>query len=183
VVALASRSRRHGSRAPARSAAILALVFPCILPAAASGATCAIEHARYALRQTPGYTADFASRTPTPDWPADVLFVIHSAHTGKTYVFLPYSGNGAGVTTHLASVTDPAHPPGPDGPPSARPLGDMDYVAADEAYVFDQRFWAHAGAAAPAHLLIQDLQAALWYRTDPRETVPVAFFDLVGCTP
>jgi hypothetical protein len=159
---------------------IMALAFAALL--AGPPQACALERADYVLRGSDGVTARFDTRAPTPDWPTDVTFSIHSAKTGATITFLPYSGNGQGVTGHLASVQDPAAPPGPDTV-QGRPTGDLDYLAADATYRFDQGFIARAGRPAPAHLFLPGLQAALWYRRDDaqREGVPMAFFDLAGC--
>jgi hypothetical protein len=143
-------------------------------------AACPLDGAVYQLRGEPGVTARFEERTPSPDWVAKVSLSIHSAKTGATYFLLPYSGNGQGITTHFASVMDPNKPPDPDSP-KGRPIGDLDYLAADQSYRFDQTFHAETGAHAPVHLLIPGLQKALWYRADKREGVPMAFFDLVGC--
>jgi hypothetical protein len=141
---------------------------------------CPVGEAVYQLRGEPGVTARFEPRTPSSDWVAQVSLSIHSVKTGATYFLLPYSGNGQGVTTHLASVVDPDQPPDPDSA-KGRPIGDLDYLAADQSYRFDQSFHAETGMRAPAHLLIPGLQEALWYRADKREGVPMAFFDLVRC--
>jgi hypothetical protein len=150
------------------------------LTAVAVSASCPLEHSTYRLRDGPQITARFVRRAPTPGWPADVQLEIRSAKTGGVYVLLPYAGNGQGVITHLASVTDPAHPPAPDAA-RTRPIGDLDYMAADAGYRFDQGFRATAGAHAPAHILVPGLQEALWYRATKREGVPLAYFDLDGC--
>lgn len=148
--------------------------------AAAVLGACPLDRAVYQLRDDPGMTARFEARTPSRDWPAKVGFSIHSSKTGATYVFVPYAGNGRGVTTHLASVEDLDHPPDPDSA-KGRPLGDLDYLAADPSYRFDQGFYAETAKVAPAHLLIPGMQGALWYGAAKREEVPLAFFDLVGC--
>ena len=149
---------------------------------ASSPPQCPVERATYALRGASEITAKFKPRRPTKDWPADVFFVIHSDKSGVDYGFLPYSGNGQGIRTHLASVQDALSPHASDKA-NARPLGDLDYLAASVAYEFDQAFDPHIGARAPEHLLIPGLQEALWYRPDPekREGVPMAFFDLARC--
>lgn len=159
---------------------IVALAFATVL--AGPPPACAVERAGYVLRGSDGVTARFDRRTPTPDWPADVTFTIHSAKTGVTIAFLPFSGNGQGVTGHLASVRDPVAPASPEIAED-RPVGDLDYLAADATYRFDQGFIARAGQPAPDHLFLQGLQAALWYRRDHalREGVPMAFFDLAVC--
>lgn len=153
-----------------------------VLAAAVSGSApaCPLEKAVYGLRDAPAITARFEPRTPTPDWPADVQMLLRAK--AGTYVFLPYSGNGQGVATHLASVNDPAHPPGPDEA-KGRPLGDLDYLVADATYRFDQSFRPKRGAVAPAHLFLPGLQNALWYQASEghREGAPMAFFDLKAC--
>ncbi len=108
---------------------------------------------------------------------------MRSAKTGRTYVFLPYPSAGQGISTHFASVESAERPPDPDSA-TGRPIGDLDYLAADRSYAFDQGFSASSGQGAPAHLLLPGLQAALWYRVgnDEREGVPLAFFDLAGCS-
>jgi hypothetical protein len=143
-------------------------------------ATCPLDGALYQLRGAPGVTARFEARTPSADWVAKFGLSIRSAKTGATYFLLPYSGNGQGITTHFASVMDLNAPPDPDSA-KGRPIGDLDYLAVDQSYRFDQSFHAETGKHAPAHILIPELQEALWYRADKREGVPMAFFDLVGC--
>jgi hypothetical protein len=145
-------------------------------------AACPLDHARYTLRGEPSVTLSVHLRTPTHDWPTDVVISIHSATTGATYSFLPYRGNGQGITTHLASTDDPSNPPGHNSA-RGRPLGDLDYLVADASYRFDQGFEPHPEAPAPRHLLMPGLQEAFWYRPPDgrREGVPIAFFDLTGC--
>jgi len=149
-------------------------------------ASCPLEQARYVLRNAPGFTAAFRPVAVSADWPAGVALVVRSEASGRAYDFLPYQGNGVGVPGHLASTRDVTKanwtPPGPDDG-KARPLGDLDYMVLDATYDVGSEPALRRGAPAPAHLLIPDLQHALWYRTPPdaRESAPTAFFDLADC--
>lgn len=158
----------------------MAMVIALAAAMASLSGSCRVEQSIYELRGAPQVMARFEPQAPTAGWAANVRLTIHSAKTGATYFFLPYSGNGQGIRTHFASVEDPSKPPDPDSA-RGRPLGDLDYLAADRSYRFDQSFSARSGEQAPAHLLIPGLQEALWYRADKREGVPLAFFDLAGC--
>ena len=148
--------------------------------------SCALERAHYVLRGAPGFTAAFRPVAVSRDWPAGVALEIRSAQSGRAYDFLPYQGNGAGTLGHLAStdaVTRPGWtPPGPDDG-KVRPLGDLDYMLFDTGYGEQSKHSLRQGGAAPEHLLIPELQHALWYRTpsDARESAPTAFFDLIDC--
>lgn len=148
--------------------------------------SCPLEQAHYVLRGAPGFTAAFQPMAVSDVWPAGVALVVRSKASGRTYDFLPYRGNGVGTLGHLAStqdVTQPGwSPPGPDDG-KARPLGDLDYMVLDATYDVRSEHVLKRGSTAPAHLLIPELQHALWYRTpsDARESAPTAFFDLVDC--
>ncbi|HEY1708555.1 MAG TPA: hypothetical protein VGG10_09850 [Rhizomicrobium sp.] len=142
---------------------------------------CPLELARYVLRDYPGITAGFQVR-PT-DRSVDLLFFIHSTDKNTTHWFLAYSGNGQGISTHLASigvVAGSSLKP-PNAGADRRELDDLDYLAADKTYRFMQSYAAYRSAEAPEHIFIPELQHALWYQAEPREGVPVAFFDLQSC--
>lgn len=155
-----------------------------ILLAAAAALSCKVEAARYALRTAPQVTAEFHDVASGPDWPSGVAFAIHLGADGRTQWFLPWAGGTDGLQ-HLASTTEVTRPgwspPSPDGGP--RPLGDLDYIATDAAYaVLDDI--PRRGAAAPAHILLPELDDRL--RRDPsgpRTGAPTQFFDLTGCAP
>lgn len=145
---------------------------------------CKVDHARYALRTAPDITATFAPVESGRDWPSQLAFRLHLGATGRTYWFLPWNG-GTDGRQHLASTTDVASPgwtpPSPDDGP--RPIGDTDYLGMDASYaVLDSV--PKRGGRAPAHILLPNLGAALWYQPqmlDPRDTAPRQFFDLVAC--
>lgn len=166
--------------------AVLALAI--LAPSAPSAPSCPLEKARYTLRDAPGFTAGFRPVATTPDWPVDTAFFVRSAKSGATYWFLSYFGNGVGTHGHFASTRDITQPgwvpPNPDGGKD-RPLGDLDYMVLDADHRFQSEGLVRHGSPPPAHILIPDLSAALWYRTpsDRREGAPMAFFDLTGCEP
>jgi len=149
-------------------------------------ATCPLEQAHYALRDAPGVTAGFRSVERSRDWEAGLALFVRSTQPDRTWWFLPYSGNGVGTRGHLASTHDVTArgwvAPDPDSG-KERPLGDLDYLAMTADYRVIETVALRARQPAPAHLLIPDLQQALWYRTpwDARQSVPTAFFDLTGC--
>lgn len=157
-------------------------------------ASCPLEQAHYALRGAPGVTAGVRPVAKSADWPVGLAVFVRvdqvgpgaARAPGRTWWFLPYSGNGQGVRGHLASthdVTAPGWtPPDPDSG-RERPLGDLDYMMLDGDYGFLETSIPRTDRAAPAHLLIPDLQQALWYRPPEGERtgVPLAFFDLTAC--
>ncbi|KGK56462.1 hypothetical protein NC00_17970 [Xanthomonas cannabis pv. phaseoli] len=144
---------------------------------------CTAEHARYALRDDSGVQAAFQRVASGPQWPAQLAVHLLSARIGLDAWFLPWNGGSDG-SQHLASTTDVTAPgwqaPDPDGGP--RPLGDISYLGTDADYRVLSEV-PRLGSAAPAHVLLQDLREALWYRTGPaqRQAVATQFFDLVGC--
>jgi hypothetical protein len=151
-----------------------------------TAASCPLERAHYVLRDAPGVVAGFRPVERSPVWGAGLALYVRSAQPERTWWFLPYSGNGVGTRGHLASTHDVTArgwvAPGPDSV-KERPLGDLDYLAMTVDYRVLEAGALRAGQGAPAHLLIPDLQHALWYRTpsDARQSVPTAFFDLTGC--
>ncbi|MHB8286958.1 MAG: hypothetical protein ACYDD1_20090 [Caulobacteraceae bacterium] len=61
--------------------------------------------------------------------------------------------------------------------------GEVDYLVADEAYVFDEKFSPRLDSRAPAHILIPGLQELFWYGDlEHRDSVPIAFLDLKDCS-
>ena len=151
-----------------------------------TAASCPLERAHYALRDAPGVVAGFRPVARSPAWGEGLALFVRTAQPDRTWWFLPYSGNGVGTRGHLASTRDVTAPgwvaPGPDDG-RARPLGDLDYLAMTADYRVIEGGALRARQPAPAHLLIPDLQQALWYRTpsDERQSVPTAFFDLTDC--
>ncbi|WP_244220709.1 hypothetical protein [Xanthomonas vasicola] len=93
---------------------------------------CAVDNARYALRDDAGVQAEFHAVTSGRQWPAQLALRVHSSHTGLDAWFLPWNGGSDG-NQHLASSTDVTaqgwQPPDPDGGP--RPLGDVGYIGTD----------------------------------------------------
>ncbi len=154
---------------------------------AATAAACPVERAEYRLRDQPATSLRFIARDTGPDWPSGLLARIDVAGSGHRYWWLLWSGGSDG-RQHLASTRDPATPgwipPRPDDG-GARPLGDVDYIAADADYRLLERM-PKQGDAAPAHILLSDLDEALWYRRDPADAASGdravrQFFDFSGC--
>jgi hypothetical protein len=154
----------------------------------AASAQCPLERAHYALRHKANVTMDFEDVPTSRDWEAGISLHLTSGEHHRSYWFLPYSGNGQGIANHLSS----ADPPGGNNwkfPSSnwlrGHPLSfDLDYVAADASYNFDQDFSFAKNAPAPAHIFVPNLQTEFWYdRADSgvAEGMPYAFFDLVSC--
>ncbi|MEE7559737.1 hypothetical protein HH299_08520 [Xanthomonas sp. Kuri4-2] len=156
-----------------------------VLVTTLAGPACPVERADYRLRGAPGTTLHFIARD-TPGWPSNLLARLDLAATGRSYWWLPWNGGSDG-RQHLASVR-PADRPGwsPPAPDDGqgRPLGDIDYLATDADYdVLDHV--PVRGEPAPAHILLPDLDEALWYRNgaEPRDHAPRQFFDLMSCHP
>jgi len=153
------------------------------LALALAASHCAVERARYALRDDPALTARFVAVESGPAWPAQLALRLQSARSGRAYWFLPADGGSDGRQL-LASITDPTvqawQAPDPDG--GVRPLGDAEYIGTDADYTLLDRV-PQRGDEAPAHFLVPELRELLWYRTpsDQREGSARQFFDLMGC--
>jgi hypothetical protein len=143
---------------------------------------CPLEKAHYTLRGRPDVTADFRLIPRSANWPSGIALRIRTG--AAPHWFLPYGGNGQGITTHLASTENldgrAWAPPDPDTI-AHRPLGDLNYLGANAGYDFDQGFHFAPGVPAAAHLFLPRLQEAFWYRAQPHQGLPMAFFDLTGC--
>src|SRR5476649_788271 len=104
-----------------------------------SAAPCSIERAHYSLRGLPSVTATFRLIPKLLNWSSGIALSIHAGDQGRSYWFLPYSGNGQGVRMHLASTEDidaPGWAPPNLDSSDHRPLGDLDYIGADGGYNF-----------------------------------------------
>ncbi|AZR28064.1 hypothetical protein [Xanthomonas vasicola] len=66
---------------------------------------CAVENARYTLRDDAGVQAEFHAVASGPQWRAQLALRVHSSHTGLDAWFLPWNGGSDG-SQHLASSTD-----------------------------------------------------------------------------
>lgn len=148
---------------------------------------CPAEQAGYRLRDAPGVTLQFVARDTGVEWPSNLLVRIDVAGSGHRYWWLPWNGGSDG-RQHLASVRDPDGPgwvpPGMDDG-KARPLGDVDYIATDAACRVLGNV-PRQGEAAPAHILLPDLDEALWHRRNAADAasgdrVGRQFFDFSGC--
>ncbi|AYV47120.1 hypothetical protein CFHF_01175 [Caulobacter flavus] len=154
-------------------------MFAIILAAAAIA--CPVEQARYVLRDAPAVTAAFFPVEGGPDWPQRVALKVDTGQ-GR-YWFLPYDGGTSGIT-RVASTTDVQapgwKPPHPDGGP--RPLGDLEYLAADATWRLIEGAPGR-GQPAPAHIFLSELDDRLRHPPgdQPRDSVPRQFFDLAAC--
>jgi hypothetical protein len=140
---------------------------------------CPVERAHYALRHTPGVSLDVIETTASRDWPSGLAFVVRNRASGHALYFLPWNG-GTDGRQNLAHTTDVTRPdfqlPSPDGGPGR--LGDMEFVAMDEAYDVRDAVPVR-GEGAPAHILIPDLSSSGW----KEDSVVKAFFDFESCRP
>jgi hypothetical protein len=145
---------------------------------------CSVAKAHYVSMADPRWTAGFAPITKNRDWISDVAFFVRSAESRRTYWFMFDQGSARYVNLiSTFDVTRPGwHPPGPDGPASERPYGEMHYLSADADLKFslDVPFQK---TSAPTYILLPDLPEWGWYRTPPmeREGAPLAFFKLQSC--
>ena len=139
--------------------------------------TCPIERASYALRDQPGFTAEFHPVATNRDWPLGIALAVHAAKTGRTFWFLPWNG-GTDDRMHLRWV--PVAGDRLDGK-SVSP--EQEFLALDR----DDDFLSHVpamGGAAPARFVLPEFARELWYATaiDERDVMTQAFFDLASCT-
>lgn len=150
-----------------------------ILLSAAGGAPaaadCAVDGARYSLRDRPDFTATFR-REPGSASAHDLVFEVRSATTGRTFAFRINRGEGYGEATL--------------SPVRGRLAGPVElYTLNDDARFVD--YFGEPEGPAPAQLLAPKLGPALWYQADQltgaanseRERMPRAFFDRVSCGP
>ncbi|USI71455.1 hypothetical protein [Sphingomonas morindae] len=151
---------------------------------AADAARCTLAGSRYSLRHDQAVRAGFVK-----DGRADgsLRFFILSKKTGRTYWFHPeLPGSGAGPSGLLSYDTEQFTAQGVrlGGARYFDKAVDLAVIVADAHYDISSAQVFSENAMAPAHLLIPDLHAALWYDTAPnaREDIALSFFDLDGCT-
>jgi hypothetical protein len=115
--------------------------------------------------------AGFVAREPGSS--PDVFFFVRWA--ARTAWFLP---SGAGHLVSAAGVT------APDGSRSGPP-GALDVSIMDENGHPLPDIQFRKGMAAPAHILIPNLQGLLLYgwRSDSQDSLSLAFLDLESCDP
>jgi hypothetical protein len=148
---------------------------------------CDTENARYVVRDRKDITAGFARRKAQAAegaHPPELMFYVTMGAVRQTYWFEFSYSNGQEIQVHLMSVPAPGRAStmlgalgGPD-----HPLGDrlLDYLAVDQSYRFIG-LAPRPGALAPQHILVPQLRAAFWYETQPKQAMPLAFFDLARC--
>ena len=146
--------------------------------AAVSAGGCPVQDAHYLLRRHPDFSAEFHNVAASPDWPSGVALAVHSGKTGLTTWWLPWTG-GTDNLQNLASTTDVTardwRPPSPDGGP--RPMGNREYLGADEGYNVLSDL-PRRGGIAPAHMLIPNAGSSQDQAFPAKQ-----FFDLVSCSP
>lgn len=174
-----------GSRNFASRRIIVPLLAACLaaIPAVAAP-SCPVEQAHYVSMADQQWTAGFRRIGKRPGWISSVAFFVRSARTKRSYWFMFDQGSARYVNLiSTFDVEQPGwHPPGPDGPSSDRPLGEMHYLSADEQLAFSLDIPLQ-GTPAPIYILLPDLPEVMWYRTLPmeREGAPLAFFKLWSC--
>ncbi len=161
----------------------LALVLGMLAAPAWAAPRCTFEHARYAIREDPAFTAGFVPIPASAHLRGDIALFVRSSRSGRTFWFFFDGGSARYVS--LISMQDPTKPgwTSPDG--SETPTGpirhSMTYLAADKALRFSIES-PEVGHAAPDYFLLPDLAEVLWYGIpEPREGAPVGFFRLTGC--
>jgi hypothetical protein len=151
-------------------------------PGAPSGPprACHIEAAHYVLRADPSVTAQFHIVPRTEDWNWGVALEIRLGALGRTSWWLPFHGGSSDVHglrwTALRGTPEAALTSRERG-------GDLQYFAFDGTYAMIDTS-PMRGDWAPAHILLNDLRDAFWYREaagDKRYSPPRSLFDLEGC--
>ena len=150
------------------------------LLAMAATPICRVEHATYVLRSNPAVTIAVEEAPVNADWQQGVVVAIHGAGSGDISYWLPwFGGTDDGRHIRRTVLLDKTKDRGSQQR-SERGV-DLDFFALDSRYTF-LRDLPMRGSAAPAHILIPDLD--LWHGGDPlkpRDASPRAFFDLTGC--
>jgi len=140
---------------------------------------CPVEQAHYVMDGQPGVEAGFRPVGRYKGWISDVAFFVRTP--ARTDYFLFDQGSAPYVS--LISTTDVTEvgwaPPDPDG--GVRPLGGMTYYSLHADRSFYQNVIPKAGEEAPAQIFLPDLAEIMWYRGEPRQSVPHAFLTLVQC--
>lgn len=140
-----------------------------------AAADCAVDGARYRLRDGADFTATFR-REPGSRSAHHLVFEVRSATTGRTFAFRINRGEGYGEATL--------------SPVRGQLAGQVELSALNDEARFVDYFGEPEGPA-PAQLLAPKLGPALWYQVDQltgapnseRERMPRAFFDRVSCGP
>ena len=159
----------------AHISALIALIATPVCAHAAS--SCPIEHAHYALRGRPDVTADLLAIPKVDGLLTNVVLRLQFAKDGdKVWGFFD---QGSARFLNLISTTD-ATRPGWHPDDRGGPLGEMHIWFADAKYELNYNL-PTPGSAAPQHMFLPDLEEWMWYRAEPRRSVPTAYFDLISC--
>jgi hypothetical protein len=166
---------------PARHVAFLTGVLTLAPVAASADLNCTIDHARYVLRGAPEYSVGFHVIGDYDTLVSNLALFVHSGKSDRTFWF--FFDQGSARYIYLHSTTDVLapdwRPPDPDG--GDRPLGQMHYIPASADLSFSLVL-PQSGQPAPSYILLPDLPDVMWYRVrEPRESVPLAFFQLSDC--
>lgn len=141
---------------------------------------CAVGQTLYVNMSDPQFTAGFRAIPKYEGWLTALALYVHSANTDRTLWFLLDQGNSTRM--RLVSTTDIDAvgwmPPGADA--GTRPLGDLDFLAANAEFQFFYEL-PKENKDAPEYVLIPALTDVLWYANEPRERAPLAFFKLSDC--
>jgi hypothetical protein len=154
------------------------------LSSASAAPQCALEHADYVAGNSK-WAAGFRQIPRTANWLTNVAFYVQSGATKRKYWFLFDAGSGRYINMlPTMDVMQPGwRPRGPDEREQTPVRGDMHYFPVDAKMGISLAI-PKAGDAAPAYILLPDLQEVMWYdMADPmkREAAPLAFFKLAGC--
>ena len=164
----------------AATAAILFVSTPAL-----AAKTCSVANARYVSMADQQWSAGFTPIHKDRNWISDVALFVTSLRSGRTYWFMFDAGSARYVNLiSTFDVTKPGwHPPGPDGPASERPFGQMHYLSTDADLTFSLDI-PFQKTPAPTYILLPDLSEWGWYRLPPmeRESAPLAFFKLQSCS-
>lgn len=149
------------------------------LPAAAQP-RCTVANAHYEMKGHPEFSAGFKRLPTDAHWKNDVAIYFHSTQSNQTYWFSFDEGSARYI--NLISTSDPTNKDWriPDHS-SPRPLGEMHYLSADDGLNFSLSL-PSGSEFPPKYILLPDLANTMWYSGSPRESVPIAFFVLKGCT-
>jgi len=153
---------------------------------------CTAEHAVYQLRGAPGVTAGFTKQRFQINYASDLFFWVRT-DDGRRWWFSMNSPNGYGgiflsPDVDAEKITEADREAEQPAPPEDPIEFDFDLFDADYGVIDSP---PQAGTPAPAHLFARGLGPLLWYnpvgaangdKTAKTASIPIAMYDLTGCT-
>lgn len=142
---------------------------------------CPIVGAKYSSMANPGLTARFNLIGNRSSNFRDLQLSLHSAQDNSNFYFFFYGGTARHI--FLQSVSDDLANLSSNKSPGekAGPLGDMEYISADNNLKFNMEI-PNSSNQAPKYILLPDLPEKMWYNDlQQRKDFVLSFFKKTAC--